>query len=134
MKKQRKPLSTKKPPLPNKDHGIIKHWIANRIMPGMQPIVRKIDRLLNESIPNPHYAIKWGSAYYGSQDLGWVIEVAAYEVSVNIVFLNGAQFDPRPPLGDGQSRYIKLKTLDEVDQPEIQKWIEQACGTPGWKA
>ena len=134
MKKQRKPLSTKKPPVPSDDHKIIEDWMTNRIMPSIQPIVMKIDSLINESIPNLQYAIKWGNAYYGSKELGWVIEVAAYDVSVNIVFLSGAKFHDQPPLGDGdQSRYVKLKVVDEVNQPEIKKWIQQAGRLSGWK-
>lgn len=120
--------------MPSSDHKLIEDWMSSRIMPGMQPLVKKIDSLITESIPNLQYAIKWGSAYYGSQKLGWVIEVAAYNVSVNIVFLSGAEFDPKPPLGeDDQSRYIKLRTLDEVHRPEIQKWIKQAGRVSGWK-
>jgi hypothetical protein len=108
MKKVRKPLSTKKPPLPSDDHKIIEEWMSNRIMPGMQPMIKKIDSLIKEIIPDLQYAIKWGYAYYGSPELGWVIEVEAFDVSANIVFLSGAQFDPQPPLGDGnESRYVK---------------------------
>jgi hypothetical protein len=108
--------------------------MTNRVVPNVSPMVKKIDSLITESIPNLRYAIKWGKAYYGSQELGWIIEVSAYEVSVNIVFLSGAKFDHQPPLGDGdQSRYVKLKTLDEVNQPEIQKWIQQAGLLYGWK-
>ena len=45
-----------------------------------------------------------------------------------------ADFDPPPPLGDGdRSRYIKLKTMDEVEQPELASWIEQAGRVQGWK-
>ena len=134
MKKQYKPLSTKKPPTPSDDHGIIEDWMTNRVVPNTLPMVKKIDSLIKESIPNPQYAIKWGNAYYGSQELGWIIEVCAFEVSVNIVFLSGAKFDHQPPLGDDdQSRYVKLKTLDEVNRPEIQKWIQQAGRLSGWK-
>lgn len=134
MKKQRKPLSTKKPPIPSDDHNIIEDWMDNRLMPGIQPMVKEIDKLIRKLIPNLQYAIKWGKAYYGSQELGWLIEVAAYDVSVNIVFLSGVKFDSPPPLGeDNQSRYIKFKTLDEINRPEIQKWIQQAGRISGWK-
>ena len=134
MNKQRKPLSTKKPPIPIDDHTIIKEWTVNRIMPGLQPMIKKIDRLINENIPNLQYAIKWGNAYYGSRELGWLIEVAAYDVSVNIVFLGGAKFDPKPPLGTGeQSRYIKLRTMDELNDKMIIDYIQQAGRIDGWK-
>ena len=41
-----------------------------------------------------------------------MIELAAYDVSVNVIFLGGADFDSPPPLGDtGRSRYAKVRTL-----------------------
>jgi len=32
-----------------------------------------------------------------------------------------------------RTRYVKLKVLEEVQEPEMQKWIEQAGRVPGWK-
>ena len=58
---------------------------------------------------------------------------AAYDVSVNVVFLAGADFDSPPPLGTtDRTRYIKVTTLDEAQRPELHKWIEEASRTPGW--
>jgi hypothetical protein len=63
-----------------------------------------------------------------------VIEMVAYDVSVNVVFLGGADFDPPPPLGDtDRSRYVKVRTQEEAQEPEMHKWIEQAGRIPGWK-
>src|SRR3546814_18613592 len=65
---------------------------------------------------------------------GWIIELVAYDVSVNVVFRGGADFDSPPPLGDtGRSRYIKLKSLEEAEQPDLEAWIAQAGRVPGWK-
>jgi hypothetical protein len=37
-----------------------------------------------------------------------------YDVSVNVVFLGGADFDPPPPLGTtDRTRYLKVTTLEE---------------------
>jgi hypothetical protein len=67
-------------------------------------------------------------------ELGWVIEMVAYDVSVNVVFLGGAEFDPPPPLGTtGRTRYVKVKTLQEAHGPKMHKWIEQAGRMTGWK-
>jgi hypothetical protein len=134
MDKQRKSLSTKKPPIPSNDYKAIEDWMASRIMPGILPLVKKIDSLVHDSIPNLQYAIKWGNAYYGTDELGWLIEVAAYDVSANIVFLNGAAFNPQPPLGTGEeTRYFKLKTIDELNDQIIIDCIKQAGGIKGWK-
>ena len=60
--------------------------------------------------------------------------MVAYDVSVNIVFLGGAEFKPPPPLGTtGRTRYIKVKTLEEALRPEMHEWIEQARLAPGWR-
>lgn len=135
MNKQPKPLSTKKPPIPLNDYGVIEDWMANQIMPGIQPLIKKIDHLIHDSVPNLQYAIKWGSAFYGTNELGWLYEVAAYQVSANIVFLKGASFDPQPPLGLGEdSRYIKLNSIEALNEPLILEFIKQAKNHEGWKS
>jgi len=103
-------------------------------MPDLHPIVKRLDELVCETIPGLQYAVKWKRAYYGLPRLGWIIEMVAYDVSVNIVFFGGAEFNPPPPLGTtGRTRYVKVKTLEEAQGPEMHKWIAQAAHVPGWK-
>ena len=128
-----KPLTTKKAPEATDSHTAIDDWIR-RVMPDLHPIVERLDELICETIPGLQYAVKWKKAYYGLPDQGWIIEMVAYDVSVNVVFFGGADFDPPPPLGTvGRSRYVKLKTLEEAQGPEMHKWIEQAGCVAGWK-
>jgi hypothetical protein len=122
---------TRKPPEPSHGHADIQAWMQGA-MPGLQPIVKQLDKLIRHAIPGLQYGIKWKKAYYGTPELGWVIEMVAYDVSVNVVFFAGAEFDPPPPLGEG-SRYVKLKSLEEAQAPEVRDWIEQAGRLPGWK-
>jgi hypothetical protein len=129
---KRKPSTTRKPPVASDSHAEIDDWIR-RVMPDLNPIVKHLDDSIRATIPGVQYAIKWKKAYYGLPDLGWIIEMVAYDVSVNVVFLGGAQFDPPPPLGEGDGRYVKLRTLEEAQAPELQGWIEQAARAPGWK-
>jgi hypothetical protein len=59
--------------------------------------------------------------------------VVPYDVSVNVVFLGGADFDDPPPLGTtDRSRYIKVKTPEEALGPEMRRWVEQAQRVLGW--
>ena len=103
-------------------------------MPDLNPIVTRLDRLIRETIPGLQYAVKWKRAYYGLPRHGWIIEIAAYDVSVNLVFFGGVDFDPTPPLGAVErSRYVKLKTMEEARGPLVRKWIEQAGRVRGWK-
>lgn len=133
MKKQKKPSTTRKPPVPSDSHAEIEDWMR-RVMPDLNPIVHHLDDLIRESIPGLHYAVKWKKAYYGLPDLGWLIEMVAYDVSVNLVFFGGAELDPPPPLGTtDRTRYVKVRTLEEAQAPEIREWIRQAGKVPGWE-
>jgi hypothetical protein len=132
MGKARKPLSNRKPPVPMESHAEIDDWIR-RVMPDLHPIVESLDATIRETIPELRYAVKWKKAYYGLPELGWIIEMVAYDVSVNVVFFGGAEFDTPPSLGStDRSRYVKVKTLEEAQAPEMRGWIEQAGRTRGW--
>ena len=130
MRSPRKPSTARKPPVPSDSHADIEVWIR-RVMPDLHPIVKRLDELICETLPGLHYAVKWKRPYYGLPELGWIIEIAAYDVSVNVVFFGGA--DCPPPLGTNRSRYVKVMTLEQAQAPQMRKWIEQAGRVPGWK-
>jgi hypothetical protein len=114
-------------------HSDIDEWFG-RLMPYLQPIVKGLDESIRAVVPGLHYAVKWKRAFYGLPGLGWIIELAPYDVSVNVVFFGGADFSPPLPLGTtDRTRYVKVTTLEEGQRPELHEWIEQAGRTPGWK-
>lgn len=132
MGKMRKAASSRKPPEPSESHAEIEDWMR-RAMPDLQPVVEHLDATIRNVIPGLHYALKWKKAHYGLPDVGWIIEMVAYDVSVNLVFYAGAELHPPPPLGEGRSRYVKVKNLEEARAPEIRGWIEQAASISGWE-
>lgn len=133
MEKRRKSTTARRPPVPSESHAEIDAWIR-RVMPDLHPIVAWLDGTIRETIPGAQFAVKWKKAYYGLPELGWVIEMVAYDVSVNVVFFGGEDFDPPPPLGDtDRSRYVKVKSLEEAQTPEMRAWIQQAGVVPGWR-
>jgi hypothetical protein len=132
MPKAIKGNAGRRPPEAAADHSDIDDWCRS-LMPYLQPIVKRLDDSIRATVPGLDYAVKWKRAYYGLPELGWIIELAAYDVSVNIVFLGGADFEPPPPLGTtDRTRYIKVTSLEEAQRPELLRWIEQAGHTPGW--
>jgi hypothetical protein len=134
MAKPRRPDTALKPPVPSESHAEIEDWIGSDVMPRLHPIVKRLDELICQTIPGLQYAVKWKKAYYGVPELGWIIEMVAYDVSVNVVFFGGVELDPPPPLGTTErTRYVKVKTLEEAQGPEMQTWIEQAGRVSGWK-
>jgi hypothetical protein len=136
MKSSRKTSGSstaRRPPVPTDSHAEIEDWIRS-VMPALHPIVQRLDELIRQTIPDLQYAIKWKKAYYGLPELGWMIEMVAYDVSVNVVFFGGAEFDQPPPLGTTErTRYVKLTTLEDAQGPEMHKWIEQAGRVRGWQ-
>ena len=133
MTKSRRPGTTRVPPEPSDSHAEVEQWIR-RVMPDLHPIVQSLDEMIRVAIPGLQYAIKWKKAYYGLPERGWIIEIVPYDVSVNVVFLGGADFGTPPPLGDtDRSRYVKVLTLEEAQRPEMREWVEQAARVPGWR-
>ena len=132
MAKQIKGNPRRKPPEPSADHAVIDTWLEE-IVPAMQPIVRSVDESIRAVIPKLQYGVKFHRAFYGLPQLGWIIEIAPYFKSVNILFLGGAEFESPPPLGDtGRTRYVKIASVEHARQPEIREWLEQAGRTVGW--
>ena len=133
MAKTPKANAARKLPVPSDSHTEIEDLIR-RVVPDLHPIVKRLDKLIRETIPGLHYAVKWKKAYYGLPELGWIIEMVAYDVSVNVVFFGGAEFDPPPPLGTTErTRYAKVYTLEEAQGPEMHQWVKQARRVLGWK-
>ena len=133
MPKEIKGHGSRRPPDPAEDHSVIDGWTV-RQMPHLQPILKLLDERIRDSIPGLRYAVKWKRPYYGLPELGWVIELAAYDVSVNVVFLGGADFATPPPLGSvDRTRYVKVVSIEEAQQPELLEWIREAGRTPGWR-
>jgi hypothetical protein len=102
--------------------------------PALQPILELLDGSIRSRVPGLQYATHRKRPYYGLPDLGWIIEVAAYDVSVNVVFLGGADFACPPPLGTtDRTRYVKVASLEDARRPQLHGWIEAASRTPGWR-
>ena len=131
MPKAIKGNAWRKPPEPSASHSDIDDW-THRQMPHRQPIVKRLDDSIRATLPGLQYAVKWKRPYYGLPELRWIIEMAAYDVSVNVVFLGGAGFDCPPPLGTTDRTLFQGDPLEEVQRPELHKWIEEASRTPGW--
>ena len=133
MPKAIKGNASRTPPAPSASHSEIETW-TQRQVPHLQPIVEQLDDVICAAIPGLQYAVKWKRPYYGLPELGWIIEIAAYDVSVNVVFLGGADFTNPPPLGStDRTRYVKVTAMDDLQRPDLHEWIEEAGRTPGWR-
>jgi hypothetical protein len=133
MPKDIKGIGSKVPPEPGADHSVVEAAFG-RLMPQIQPLVRRVDEVVRATIPGLQYAVKWHRPFYGLPELGWIIEIAGYHVSANVLFFGGADFASPPPLGTAdRTRYVKLTTLEEAEGPELRGWLAEASRTPGWR-
>ena len=125
MAMQRKASSTRKPPEPSESHAEIDDWMR-RVMPDLNPIVTRLDELIRERHSDLQFAVKWKKAYYGLPDVGWMMEMVAYDVSVNVVFFGGADFDTPPPLGDADRSRHQVED-DGRGRPTRADVVDRAC-------
>jgi hypothetical protein len=133
MPKTAKGNAGRKPPEPAAGHSDIDAWFGD-LVPHLQPIVKDLDKSIRAAVPRVQYAVKYKRAFYGLPELGWIIELAPYDVSVNVLFFGGADFQPPPPLGStDRTRYVKVTSLDDAQRPDLRDWMKQAERTPGWK-
>jgi len=58
-----------------------------------------------------------------------------YTGYVQLAFYRGASLDPPPPKGSKhpEVRYLDIHEDDELDEPQLVSWIEQASRLPGEK-
>ncbi|HWD96282.1 MAG TPA: hypothetical protein VG246_07675 [Acidimicrobiales bacterium] len=133
MPKEIKGNAGRKPPEPSPNHDDIDEWLRLQ-MPALQGIVERVDETIRAALPDLYFAVHRKRGYYGLPEFGWIIELVAYDVSVNVVFLGGADFDRPPPLGTtDRTRYVKVTSVAEAERPELHGWIEQAGHTSGWQ-
>ena len=107
-------------------------YIASLPQP-QRDIAEQIDALAARTLPGLRRAVKWGMAYYGVEG-GWCFTSGAFVGHVKVMFIRGTDLEPEPPVrptGMGkQTRGVELGSLDELDEPQLASWMEQAAEMP----
>ncbi len=104
-------------------------------MPGWKSdIGRRLDAVIERSVPGVSKAVKWNSPFYGVEDEGWFLSFHCFTKYVKVTFLNGASLHPLPP---GKSTHRKVRYLDiyegQFDEARFADWVRQASQLPGEK-
>ena len=96
-------------------------------------IAEHIDALAARTLPGLRRAVKWGMAYYGVEG-GWCFAAGAFVGHVKLMFIRGTELDPVPlitPIGMGkQTRGVELASVDDLDEPQVASWMQQAAAMP----
>jgi hypothetical protein len=103
-------------------------------MPGWKSEVgRRLDALIERTVPGVRKAVKWNSPFYGVEDQVWFLSFHCFTRYVKVAFFRGASLRPVPP---GQSRqkdvrYLDIHENDELDDAQFAAWVKQASQLPG---
>jgi hypothetical protein len=113
----------------------VQAYIAS--MPGWKHEVgRRLDGLIERSVPNVRKAVKWNSPFYGVEGQGWFLSFHVFTRYVKVGFFRGASLRPQPPGAskDRNMRYLDIHEGDTLDEARIARWLKQAAKLPGWMA
>lgn len=62
---------------------------------------RRLDGLIERTVPGVRKAVRWNSPWYGVEGRGWFVSYHVFARYVKVTFLNGKSLDPEPP-GSGK--------------------------------
>ncbi|MGV6873659.1 DUF1801 domain-containing protein [Pseudochelatococcus sp. B33] len=102
-------------------------------MPGWKSEVgRRLDALIERTVPGVSKAVKWNSPFYGVEGEGWLLSFHCFTQYVKVTFLRGASLHPLPP---GASKHKDVRYLDiyegRLDEAQFATWVKQASRLPG---
>jgi hypothetical protein len=95
---------------------------------------RRLDALIEHTVPDVRKAVKWNSPFYGVEGHGWFLSFHVFTKYIKVAFFRGASLRPVPPIDskDPNTRYFHLQDGDELDAERLVNWIRQAAALPGW--
>jgi hypothetical protein len=129
-------LSGGNPQIPKGDGDApVQAYIA--AMPGWKSEAgRKLDKLIETTVPGVRKAVKWNSPFYGVEGQGWFLAFHVFTRYIKVTFFRGAELEPLPPVGskDPNTRYLHIEEDKPVDEEQLAEWIRQAAAIPGWMA
>jgi hypothetical protein len=113
----------------------VKAYIA--AMPGWKSEAgRRLDELVELTVPGVRKAVKWNSPFYGVEGLGWFLSFHCFNKYIKVTFFKGAALEPAPPVTskDSDVRYLHIFEDEPVDEKQLADWIREAARLPGWMA
>ena len=105
-------------------------------MPGWKSnIGRRLDALIEKTVPDVHKAVKWNSPFYGIEGDGWFLGYHCFAKYIKLTFFRGTALDPVPPVASktAQTRYFHIHEGDQLDEAQFTDWVKQASQLPGEK-
>ncbi|HTU09256.1 MAG TPA: DUF1801 domain-containing protein [Allosphingosinicella sp.] len=106
-------------------------------MPGWKSDVgRRLDALVEATVPGVRKAVKWNSPFYGAPDReGWFLSYHCFAKYLKLTFFQGNGLDPKPPETSKYEavRYFHIREDEPLDEARLADWFRQASRLPGEK-
>ena len=103
-------------------------------MPGWKRGVgRRLDALVERTVPGVRKAVKWNSPFYGIENQDWFLSYHCFTKYVKVTFFRGRSLRPLPP-GESKHkevRYLDIREDDPFDEAQFVRWVKQASLLPG---
>ena len=104
-------------------------------MPGWKSDVgRRLDEIIERTVPGVQKAVKWNSPFYGIEGQGWFLSLHVFTKYVKVTFFRGTSLSPVPA---GKSKHPEVRYLDiyedRLDEEQFADWVKQASRLPGEK-
>jgi hypothetical protein len=103
-------------------------------MPGWKSdIGRRLDALIERTVPGVRKAVKWNSPFYGVEDRVWFLSFHCFTKYVKVTFFRGTSLRPLP---SGESKQKEVRYLDihengPIDEAQLVAWVKQASQLSG---
>lgn len=115
--------------------GPVKAYIA--AMPGWKcDVGRRLDEIIERTVPNVYKAVKWNSPFYGYEAEGgkgdWFLGLHCFVKYIKVSFFFGARLRPVPPGESKQKnvRYLDIHSGDSFNEAQFTDWVRQASKGP----
>ena len=103
-------------------------------MPGWKSdIGRRLDEIIERTVPDVRKAVKWNSPFYGVEDDVWFLSFHCFAKYIKVAFFRGASLRPLPPVESKHKdvRYFHIHEDDSIDEAQFAAWVKQASRLPG---
>jgi len=105
-------------------------------MPGWKSEVgRRIDEIVERTVPGVQKAVKWNSPFYGLERDVWFLSLHCFDKYIKVAFFRGEALRPVPPVTSKSqdTRYFHIHEHDQLDEAQFADWVKQASRLPGEK-
>jgi hypothetical protein len=105
-------------------------------MPGWKSAAwKRLDKLIEATVPGVLKAVKWNSPLYGTQKDHWFLSIHCFDRYIKVAFFSGKLMDPIPPVDSksGNTRYFHIHEDHQIDEAAFAHWVKQASELPGEK-